>query len=222
MACDNFTFLTLNVQGLRNATNRRTLFSWLNCVKPDVVALQETHSVSEEEFVCWVNTESRDGNNLQDYSVISSPGSTRSFGVAILYRLCLSIQSFHKDSHGRLLQVCFTRSDADFMFQVLKVYGPNQQRAGSEFFTSLISLVDPSIPVIFCGDFNTVVDPFQDRLGCNPSSPWTYNWPSSLSALTERYQLIDIWRHKHSVHPLRLVGCRQIASSTPYSTVLSE
>lgn len=48
-----------------------------------------------------------------------------------------------------------------------------------------------------CGDFNTVVDPFIDRVGCNPSSLWAYNWPISLANLTKEMDLQDIWRLRH-------------------------
>ena len=84
MACNNFTFITLNVQGLRNLRNRQTLFSLLGCAKPDIITLQETHSTSEKEFKEWVNQDTRDNNNKQNYIVASSPGTARSSGVAIL------------------------------------------------------------------------------------------------------------------------------------------
>ena len=84
MATNNFTFITLNVQGLRNIRNRQTLFSWLGCAKPDFIALQETHSTSEKEFKDWVKQETHDNNIKQNYIVESSPGTARSLGVAIL------------------------------------------------------------------------------------------------------------------------------------------
>ena len=70
MAPNSFSILTLNIQGLRAAQNRSTLFSWLNCVKADIICLQETHSTSAAEFESWVQTESDNGNNLRRYSVV--------------------------------------------------------------------------------------------------------------------------------------------------------
>ena len=58
---NNFTFITLNVKGLRNV--RQSLFSWLNWAKPDIIALRKTHSTSEAEFKTWVNREKQDNNN---------------------------------------------------------------------------------------------------------------------------------------------------------------
>ena len=47
---NNTRILTLNVQGLRDLNNRLVFVQWLNCVKPDIVCLQETHSTSIAEF----------------------------------------------------------------------------------------------------------------------------------------------------------------------------
>ena len=84
----NFNFMTLNVQGLRNVRNRQTLFSWLNCAKPDFICLQETHPTSEAEYQTWVTSETNNQNNMQHYLLHSSPGSARRAGVAILYKPC--------------------------------------------------------------------------------------------------------------------------------------
>ena len=193
----NFTFMTLNVQGLRNVRNRQTLFSWLNCAKPDIICLQETHSTSEEEFRAWVTTETNNNNNQQQYLVASSPGSARRAGVAILYKPCFKVNDTRKDTHGRLIIASFGHDEVESPFQVINVYGPNQKRPGEEFFASLPPFVDPTLPTILCGDFNAVVDPYRDRFGCNPESLWAYNWPSSLASFVDRNDLVDIWRQHH-------------------------
>ncbi len=73
---NSLSLLTFNCQGLRDSSKRTMLFSWLNCVKPDIICLQETHSISQDEFLSWVAHESNSGNNLQRYSVVSSPGTS--------------------------------------------------------------------------------------------------------------------------------------------------
>lgn len=100
--------LTLNYQDLRSATNRSTLFSRLNCVKADVVCLQETHSTSVAEFASWVETESLSGNNNLNYSFLSSPGCTHSSGVAILFKPSLKMERFSGDDDGRMLTAEFS------------------------------------------------------------------------------------------------------------------
>ena len=103
MATNNFTFITLNVQGLRNIRNRQTLFSWLGCVKADIIALQQTNSTSEKEFKDWFKQETQANNNQQNYLVESSPESARSSGVAILYKPDFSIKHIKRDDQGRFL-----------------------------------------------------------------------------------------------------------------------
>jgi exonuclease III len=192
------SIITLNIQGLRAPDHRHTLFSWLNCVKADIIALQETHSTSQDEFRSWVTEESSANNNFQRYSVVSSPGSIRSRGVAVLYKPSLEVQRVITDDEGRFVIIFFSDAASNSSpFQFINIYGPNRKQLGEEFFESLFLQIDPAMPSILCGDFNTVVNPHLDRLGCNPSSYWAYNWPRSLRLLTERCDLIDIWRSKH-------------------------
>ena len=195
---NNLSILTLNCQGLRDRIKRNALFSWLNCVKADIICLQETHSTSIDEFVSWVRTESDNGNNLQRYTVVSCPGSARSSGVAILYKPSLKLATSSTDDVGRLVIAQFLASTSDSApFQVVNVYGPNSRQPGEQFFSSILPQIDPAIHSILCGDFNTVVNSQLDRMGCNPSSYWAYHWPQSLSLLTSTLSLVDAWHEKH-------------------------
>ena len=81
--------------------------------------------------------------------------------------------------------------------QLVNIYDPNQRGPGEAFFQTLLPDIDPTIPTVVCGDFNTVPDAVLDRFGCNPSSPWTYSWPASLSSFTSSHDLVDIWRLHH-------------------------
>ena len=54
-----------------------------------------------------------------------------------------------------------------------------------------------NITVFICGDFNTVVDPNIDRVGCNPNSAWAYNWSPTLQNIMSTFNLCDIWREKY-------------------------
>ena len=130
----NFTLITLNIQGLRNVRNRQTLFSWLNCAKPDIICLQETHSISTDEFQAWVAAETTNNNNHQHYLVASSPGSARRAGVAVLHKPCFKVKAVKKDQQGRFIIVTFCHDEVESPFQVINVYGPNQKRPGEEFF----------------------------------------------------------------------------------------
>ena len=129
---------------------------------------------------------------------MSSPGTARSAGVALLYRSSVVVNLVSHDAHGRFLVMYVAPlSEESSVMQLVIVYGPNQKRLGEDFFHSLIPVLDPTLSTILCGDFNTVPDPVLDRFGCNPNSPWAYLWPSSLSLLTSSCDLVDIWRLRH-------------------------
>ena len=188
--------ITLNCQGLRSLDHRSTLFSWLNCSHVDFLCLQETHSVSETEFSDWLQ-DARDGGLLgaSSYNCISLPGTARSSGVAILYNDNYVMSSCISNKSGRLISATFSINSTTF--QLCDIYGPNTSREGDVFFESLYPVLDAQILCILCGDFNTVVDPHVDRRGCNPFSPWAYNWSRTLSELMSVFDLQDAWRTQH-------------------------
>ena len=188
--------MTLNIQGLCFLENRQTLILWLNCFQPQIVCLQKTHSISEEEFTDWFSCTNPTTTNTS-YKCISSLGTGRSRGVAILYCTeALSKVSSWKDDSGRLVIAEFFCNNLNF--QVTSLYGPNNKKDSSFFFGSFYQALDPGLSVLLCGDFNTVVDPCLDCLGCNPRSPWAYNWSPSLCDLTNSFELCNVW---HAMHP---------------------
>ena len=129
------------------------------------------------------------------YQCVSSPGTNRSCGVAILYRSDYSSSDCVCDTQGRFVAAQFSRDNTTFT--LCNVYGPNNAREGGIFFESLYPVLDPQLPCVLCGDFNTVVDPGKDRRGCNIFSPWAYNWSASLTQLMTTYDLHDVWRLHH-------------------------
>ena len=64
------------------------------------------------------------------------------------------------------------------------------------FFYHCIDSIDPSVPTLLCGDFNTVPDRFIDRHG---SCPFDTSRESSnlLSVFFRDCCVVDIWRLKH-------------------------
>ena len=56
--------------------------------------------------------------------------------------------------------------------------------------------VDPSVPTILCGDFNTVFDQSVDRFGLDPSDLSRESF-SSLQDLFDACCTVDIWRYLH-------------------------
>ena len=169
--------------------------SWLNCFKVDIVCLQETHSCSETEFDNWFSNNNVNINNKRKYKIISSPGTIRSSGVAILYNPKYRLVHSWRDTAGRLLTAEFNFGNLNF--QIACLYGPNNRNDGQLFFESFYQALNPNLPVLLCGDFNTTPNPHLDRFGCNPTSPWAYNWLSTLNDLMNTYELGDAWRTKN-------------------------
>ena len=63
---NSLSLLTLNCQALRDPNKCTVHFSWLNCVKPDIVCLQQMHSTSKAEFDSWVAHETSSSDNIQN------------------------------------------------------------------------------------------------------------------------------------------------------------
>jgi hypothetical protein len=118
--------------------------------------------------------------------------------VAVLYRPSLRVVQQYADSEGRLQVVQFSCvASESSSFQVVNLYGPNRKVEGEAFFEAVVPRIEAAMSTVVCGDFNTVVNPDLDRRGCNSSSPWAYNWPTSLSVLTSHFNLVDVWRVRH-------------------------
>ena len=101
------SILTLNIQGLRALSSRQTLISWLNCFSPDIVCLQETHSVSEDEFDSWFANSNTSVQNKYNYQRISSPGRVRSYGVGLIFKPEFEVLNSVGDNAGRFVAVDF-------------------------------------------------------------------------------------------------------------------
>lgn len=102
------SFLTLNVNGLRDTNKRAGLLQWLSHLSLDFVCLQETHVVSTDECSGWFSS--------FGYLCLASPGSVHSRGSVILYRPRFALDKFQIDAEGR-----FVMADFKFLLFVLCV-----------------------------------------------------------------------------------------------------
>ena len=183
------TVVTLNVNGLRSVDKRAGVFRWLQSLPslPDVVCLQETHCVSGEECRLWFSA--------TGMSSVVSPGSHHSCGCVVLYRPHLTFVRSSCDDGGRFLLCEFLFRGK--VFQVVCVYGPNRNPARDEFLDEVGDQIDPSVPTLLCGDFNTVVDRGLDRSGSDPLDT-SRDSSVALSRLLDSCCVVDAWR---SLHP---------------------
>ena len=173
-------FVTLNVNGLRDANKRASLLQWLSHLSASFVCLQEVHTSSCDEAQRWFSS--------YGFEVVASPGSIHSCGTVLLYRPTFNLLKVTRDSVGRLVLCEFSFHDRTF--RVCSIYAPNRNPDRDDFF-------DPSVPTILCGDFNAVFDRSIDRRG---SCPFTAGRDSSntLSSLFRDCCVLDIWRALHS------------------------
>ena len=76
-------FLTLNVNGLRDANKRVAFLQWLSYLSVDFVCLQETHVLSADEATSWFSS--------HGFLAVCSPGSVHSCGSVIIFRPIYSL-----------------------------------------------------------------------------------------------------------------------------------
>lgn len=181
------SFLTLNTNGLRDANKRMALLQWLSHMSLDFACLQETHVVSSEECNSWFSS--------YGFLSVAAPGSPQSCGSVILFRPRFSLLNSWADDNGRFVLAKFQRRD--LVFCVACLYAPNRNPDRDDFFAFCASKVDPSVPTLICGDFNTVFDRSLDRRG---SDVLGSSRESSLALLSlfRDCGVVDIWR---SLHP---------------------
>ena len=182
------SIITINVNGLRESSKREGLVQWLRSLPTtaDIVCLQETHCTSDIECHSWFSS--------TGFCSVLSPGSSRSGGCIILYRSTFQLVNSWCKFPGRSLLVEFSLYDVSF--RVLCLYAPNRNPARDLFFNGLSTAVDPSIPTVLCGDFNTVFDRALDRFGSCSDDTSRESTPA-LARLFDSCCVTDIWRYLH-------------------------
>ena len=180
------TVISVNVNGLRDEHRRLGFLQWLSHLSASVVCLQETHAVSFADLQSWF---SRFG-----LLCAGSFGSVHSCGVAVLYRPVFECKSVVCEFDGRFVLVELAFRGA--VFRVASIYAPNRNPDRDDFFVRCANAIDPSVPTLLCGDFNTVFDRVVDRRG---SCPFDVSRESSamLSSLFSDCCVVDIWRVLH-------------------------
>ena len=180
------TVISVNVNGLRDGDKRLGFLQWLSHLSPSVVCLQETHAVSNDDLLSWF---SRFG-----YLRAGSFGTNHSRGVVVLYRSVLECKSVVCEFDGRFVLVEFSLRGS--VFRVASIYAPNRNPDRDAFLVRCVDSIDPAVPTLLCGDFNTVLDRVRDRRG---SCPFDVSRESSalLSALFSNCCVVDIWRERH-------------------------
>ena len=183
------SIISLNVNGLHESSKRDGLLQWMRSlpVTVDVVSLQETHCSSDVECNSWFSS--------SGFSFALSPGTPRSGGCIILYRPVLQLVNLWCEVPGCSLLCEFLFCDSTF--RILCLYAPNHNPACDLFFDGISGTVDPSIPTVLCGDFNTVFDGALDHFGSSAEDT-SRESTTALTRLFDSCCVTDIWRHLHA------------------------
>ena len=178
-----FTLSSLNINGLRDSSKRAAFSQWLRSLPatPDFVCLQESHCVSSAECQSWFLS--------SGYSYVSSPGTHKSCGCIILFRPGFSLISSQSDDSGRFLLCGF--SFRNIVFRIACVYAPNRNPDRDTFLDDTSSKIDPTIPTVLVGDFNTV-----DLRG-SVVTDVSREISVALARLFDDSCCLDIWRYLH-------------------------
>ena len=123
-----FSFLSLNVRGLRDKLKRSKIFSWINHQKSDVILLQETFLTSEIETVI---------KQELNYHCFFNHGTNHARGVATLIKMNQSIEYLEHNlfCNGRVLAVRVKYGT--YVYLILNVYAPTKRHEKERFFQDL-------------------------------------------------------------------------------------
>ena len=149
----DFKLLSLNVRGVRAATKRKALFTWLNERRYDIIFLQETYSTVDVEDI-W--------RKQWRGKLFFAHGSNHSCGVMILVRSDLDFnpRTISCDDEGRSIIIEAEVQGSPFLF--VNIYAPNKVQDQCRFFDKLNKniedrVVNEELRIILGGDFNVTL-----------------------------------------------------------------
>ena len=117
---DGINVVTLNTRGLRNIMKLKEVLTWLQLKEAKLIFLQETHTISESEYV-W--------RQEWEGSLFFSHGTSNSKGTCILIHKSLPFTVYKsiQDKDGRYVMI-----DAEInglRLTLYNIYGPNEDAA---------------------------------------------------------------------------------------------
>ena len=218
--------LTLNVNGLRDAGKQATLLHFLMEGPWNVVCLQDTHFLSEEEGEAWLR------QGLGPHTPHGWPGtgyftatsSPHVGGVAILLKPsfpgCVTQDQVMRrataqDPHGRCLRLSFTYEGDNYC--VFSVYAPVDHVQQPAFFSSvLLPMVEEAHTsgacLILGGDWNNCASPFD--FASNGNHARHLQGHPQLQVVMDTAGLMDAWRTLHGPHAPLEQGATFVSRAT--------
>ena len=172
---------SLNCLDISKKLKRKSIFK--QCLKFDIICLQETH-ITHEKYKAW----KLDWHGDMFYSV----GSNVSKGQIILINPKLKYTSVSITYETpRILGMEITL-DNNLSLHIFNIYAPNAKQEKLNFINKLYSTFQSvsADHLVFCGDFNIVLDNNIDIVSGNPHDSETVQ---SFKNWTLNCDLTDTW-----------------------------
>ena len=185
--------LTLNVNGLNDATKRRYVMKFCVSENCDAFLLQETHGYKE-----ITKTWALEWQNMTRGKSLWNNYTHKERGVAILIKKDIEISEVTNDKGGRILAANLYFHET--CFRIINIYGPNNPQKKENFFKSIEKHTRKCDILILSGDFNMVENPSLDRKGGDLFNKNNTLGRNHLKNFNEKYELVDIYR---KVNPLK-------------------
>jgi exonuclease III len=177
---------TLNVNGFLQARKHYDLLQHVIHDDLDIVCIQESH-ISTLEIGIEIE-------HTLKCKAVWGFGTSKSCGTAILiFNINHKIEKFEYDIGGRFLYMDITILDKPL--RIINVYAPNSEAERKQFFLDLAPYFICNRDIVFCGDFNCILDSKLDKVGGNLDRGFAGK--VELGDIAADFRLVDLYRHLH-------------------------
>lgn len=180
-------FLTWNVCGMRDLVKRSAIFSILKKQRADIAVLVETHAEGPV-----LRTFKRPWIGWAYHSVYTA--HSRRLSIIISKTTHFELQDSEIVLEGRFVFLKVKLHGEILLLLAFYVPPPFSSAILTAGFGFMA--LQPSIPVVWLGDFNNVHDPNMDRLCRSTTAPPPAH-PTWFARMLSDFNLIDTWRSKN-------------------------
>ena len=173
------------MRGLRDSSKCARLLAELKNPRVNITPVLESH------FICAVDCRVLEN----DVNVFSAYDSRTSVGVSLLVGRSLDadVDVVFVGDGGRLFVADVAVKS--FEFPLVVFYTPNVAAERASFFRRLAPFLDDSKRLVLMGNWNAILDPKIDKVGCGASG--LGRCESSLVGLVAHHDLVDRFRLDH-------------------------
>ena len=177
---------SFNVQGLRNAKKRRTLFRQFKKQKYDIITIQEAYLLNEDKPLIEKEWEGQ-------FHI--SEGTKRSKGLLTLFNKSLKEDEINSIFINNRVIISSVNFDEN-VIKIINIYGPSGEQEKITFFQDLTTIIDTKIDIdndnwLVMGDANIVQCNKKDIIGGTAHSKTSV---AEFNKFINNFELNDIWR----------------------------